>query len=206
MNDMSRQIGFRGWSLTAAIAALLLLAAGATLLQGASLTEGLRAVIRLTARTSLVLFLLAFSASSLARLFPGAFTRWLVGNRRHVGMSFAFSHAVHLAAIVALARTDFETFHRLTNIVTYLGGGLAYVFIALMAVTSFDRTAALLGRNAWRRLHSIGMWYLCLSFALNFGKRIPLDAGYALPVALIVLAILLRLVAMRRGAKAEQVA
>lgn len=204
MNAMSRQVGFRGWSLTAAIGALLLLAAGATLLEATSLTDGLRAVIRLTARTSLVLFLLTFSASSLARAFPGTLTRWLVSNRRYVGLSFAFSHAIHLAAIVALARTDYETFNRLTNIVTYVGGGLAYVFIILMVATSFDRSAALLGRRSWRWLHVAGMWYLWLSFALNFGKRIPLGAGYAVPVSFILLALLLRLWAMRHSGRAGQ--
>lgn len=204
MNVISRQVGFRGWPLTAAMGALLLLLAGVTFLEAASLTDGLRAVIRLTARTSLVLFLLAFSASSLARLFPGAMTGWLLQNRRYVGLSFAFSHAIHFAAIVALARTDYETFHRLTNIVTYLGGGLAYVFIVLMVLTSFDRTAALLGHRSWRWLHVTGMWYLWLSFALNFGKRIPQGAGYAVPVSFILLALLLRLLAMRRRGRAGQ--
>ena len=203
MEMVSRHFGFRGWPVTAATGALLLLAAGVTVVGESGLTEGLRAVIRLTARTSLALFLLTFTASSLARLFPGALTQWLAENRRYVGLSFALSHAVHLAAIVALARTDIETFHRLTNIVTYFGGGLAYVFIILMVATSFDKTAALMGGRAWRTLHSFGMWYLCLSFALNFGKRIPLGSAYALPVALIALAILLRLLAMRRRGKIE---
>ena len=204
MNATSRQVGFRGWPLTATVSALLLLLAGVTLLEATSLTDGLRAVIRLTARTSLVLFLLTFSASSLARVFPGILTRWLISNRRYVGLSFAFSHAIHLAAIMALARTDYETFHRLTNIVTYVGGGLAYVFIILMVVTSFDRSAALLGRRSWRWLHVSGMWYLWMSFALNFGKRIPLGAGYVVPVSFILLALLLRLWAMRRRGRVGQ--
>jgi methionine sulfoxide reductase heme-binding subunit len=201
MKDMSRKFGFRGWSLTGVVGAALLVVVGAACLREPSLTEGSRAVIRLTARTSLALFLLAFSASSLARLFPGAASGWLMANRRSIGLSFALSHSIHLAAILVLARTDYETFQRLTNVVTYISGGLAYILIALMVVTSFDTIAAWLGRRTWRSLHSISMWYLCLSFALNFGKRIPLGVGYALPVALIAAAIVLRLVAMRRGGK-----
>lgn len=72
--------------------------------------------------------------------------------------------------------------------------GLAYVFIALMVVTSFDHMAAWLGP----RLQLTGMWHIWLSFALNFGKRIARDGMYALPVALIVLAALLRLAAWHR--------
>lgn len=34
------------------------------------------------------------------------------------------------------------------NIITWVGGGLAYVFIAAMTATSFDRTAALIGPRA----------------------------------------------------------
>ena len=64
--------------------------------------DGLRAVVRLTARTSLLLFLLAFAASAAYRLRPGPGTRWLLANRRYVGLSFASSHLVHLLAIVAV--------------------------------------------------------------------------------------------------------
>ncbi len=57
--------------------------------------DGVRMVIRFTARTSLVLFCLAFSAAALARLWPNASTRWLRRNRRYLGVSFAASHAIH---------------------------------------------------------------------------------------------------------------
>src|SRR5688500_4145822 len=62
--------------------------------------EGVRMAIRASARTSVVLFGLAFVASSLYRLAPSAFSRWLIANRRYLGVSFAVSHAIHLAAIV----------------------------------------------------------------------------------------------------------
>jgi methionine sulfoxide reductase heme-binding subunit len=199
MEDKSKSSRLGGWQLTCAVAAAILLAAGAMIIGEPNLTEGLRSVIRMTARISLSLFLLAFVASAVVRLLPSGATRWLVCNRRYVGLAFAFSHGVHLVAIVMLARTDPETFHRLTNVVSYVGGGLGYIFIVLMVLTSFDWSAALLGRRAWRLLHTVGMWYLCLSFALNFGKRIPLDAGYAGPVVLVGIAIALRLLALKRA-------
>lgn len=188
-----------GWRLTGVIGAGLLVMSAAAYLLTPDPVVGVRLVIRLTARTSLALFLLAFTASALVRLYPSPFTRWLRGNRRHVGVAFAISHVVHLAAIIALARLDYGVFLQLTNIVAYVGGGLAYLFIVLMTATSFDRTAALIGPRAWHWLHMTGMWYIWLSFALNFGKRVPASPFYLIPVAFIGLAALIRHLARYRG-------
>lgn len=197
----SKQTLWNRWRLTGVIGAVLIAMSVAAYLLAPDPVAGVRLVIRLTARTSLALFLLAFVASALVRLFPSEFTQWLRGNRRYFGVSFAISHFVHLSAIFTLARLDYGVFLQLTNIVAYVGGGLAYVFITLMVATSFDRTAALIGRQAWLWLHTAGMWYIWLSFALNFGKRIPLHAGYVLPVMLIVLAAAVRLFSTLKSSK-----
>lgn len=191
---MQRQKTWRGgWRLTGLIGAALVVMAGAAYLQADDPVTGARLAIRLTARTSLMLFLAAFTAAALFRLFPSGPTRWLRVNRRYLGVSFAISHLVHLVAIITLARLDPVVFQQLTNIVSFIGGGLAYVFILLMAATSFDRSAALIGPRAWRWLHLSGGWYILLSFALNFGKRAPADPRYLLPVAVIGLAVAIRL-------------
>ena len=62
----------------------------------------LRAVIRATAFTSAVVFLLAFTASALHRRRPGRASRWLLANRRYLGLAVAASHFWHLVAIVTL--------------------------------------------------------------------------------------------------------
>jgi DMSO/TMAO reductase YedYZ heme-binding membrane subunit len=135
--------------------------------------EGVRMVIRFTARTSLLFFCLAFSAAALARLWPNAFTRWQRRNRRHLGMTFAASHALHAAAIIAFAKMDPAGFAAATSLASYLFGGIGYAFILAMTVTSFDATAAALGPRAWRALHLVGGYYLLLQFMVSFGKRIP---------------------------------
>ena len=129
-----------GWPIVGWAALVVVAASAATLgVQGAG-EEGLRAVIRLTARTSFLLFNAAFAASALARRWPGRFTRWLLANRRQVGVSFAVSHLVHLVAILALTRYA-VLFDDSAVIIAALG----YVAVAAMTVTSFDRTAAWLG-------------------------------------------------------------
>ena len=149
--------------------------------------EGIRLAIRATARTSLVLFVMAFTAGALVELIPSEATRWQRRNRRYLGVSFAVSHFIHLTVIAALAVVDQSLFWKLTNIGTIVLAGSAYLFIAAMAATSFDRTAAWLGPRKWRVLHLVGSWYIWISFAVAIGKRVPLDRFYW-PLATLVLA------------------
>ena len=157
--------------------------------------DGFRAVIRLTARTSLVLFLLAFSASAAFRARRGPATRWLLANRRYVGVSFAASHAIHLAAIVTLLRVapDFQI-----NSATLIAGGLAYVFLAAMTATSFDRSAAWLGARRWRLLHKTGMYYCWFIFFISYAPRALMESPWYAPLVLVLLsALVLRWAAWR---------
>ena len=189
-----------GWRLTGWLSlALAAMALGFVVSHGGDV-EGLRLAIRATARTSLVLFALAFTASAMAELAPGAATRWQRRNRRYLGVSFAVSHFIHLAVILALAAMDRALFWKLTNVTTIVLAGSAYLFIAAMAATSSDRAVAWMGAGRWRLLHLIGGWYIWISFAIAVGKRVPFDSFYW-PIALLVLAAAaVRLVAMsRRG-------
>lgn len=187
-----------GWRLTGLLSAALAAMSLGFLASYAWDMEGIRLVIRATARTSLVLFVLAFTASALVELSPGDFTRWLRRNRRYVGVSFAVSQFIHLAAIVTLAVSDKDLFWKLTNIPTIVLAGAAYLFIAAMAVTSFDRTAAWLGPRNWRLLHLLGGWYIWISFAVAVGKRVPFDSFYWPMAAIVLFAAAVRLIAMTR--------
>jgi len=189
-----------GWRLTGLLSLLLATMSACSLAIHAGDVEGLRLVIRATARTSLVLFALAFSAGALVELAPGRFTYWQRRNRRYVGVSFAVSHAIHLAALVALAQVDAALFWALTNVANIVLAGAAYVLLAAMTATSFDRTAAWLGHRRWRLLHLVGGWYIWLSFAVAVGKRLPQGPVYWAMMGLVLAVAVVRLVAMaRRG-------
>ena len=131
-------------------------------------------------------------------LLPSDATRWQRRNRRYLGVSFAVSHFIHLGAILALAALDRELFWKLTNVMTIVLAGTAYLFIAAMTATSFDRTTAWLGPRKWRVLHLIGGWYIWISFAVAVGKRVPLDRFYWPMAALVLAAAAVRLIAMAR--------
>lgn len=168
--------------------------------------ETLRLVIRTTARTSLVLFAMAFSASALATLYPNAWTAWQRRNRRSLGLSFATSHFIHLVALVALARVDNDLFWKLTNPANIVLAGAAYVLLAAMTATSFDGAVKWLGVRRWRLLHLVGGWYIWISFAVSVGKRLPQGPIYWAMMALVLAAALVRLIAMSRRSRKEVIA
>jgi hypothetical protein len=163
---------------------------------------GVRQVVRTSAQTSLVLFVTAFSASSIFQLRRTRLTRWLLANRRYIGVSFGVSHYFHLIALIALGRVSSEFVESL-NLVTIVGGGLAYVFLTAMVATSFDRTAAALGPVWWERLHKVGGYYIWGIFFQSYLPRLLYESVFYLPaVALLVVAISLRFYTSRQARRA----
>ena len=187
-----------GWPLLATLTVALLLMAATVLLLGSD-AQGFRQLIRVTARSSFVLFLLAFTASAAARRWPGWFTRWQIANRRQIGLGFAVSHTIHAAAIAGFALIDPAGFRAATSPGNFVTGGLANLFIVLMAATSFDGAVRWLGAKSWKLLHTAGIYFLWISFLITFGKRIPMSGGYLLPVTMLVAALVLRLWTQRLG-------
>ena len=192
----TRQNWFEGWRLfavlTLTLLALSVWIAGMRQFE----VEGVRMVIRFTARSSLLLFCLAFSAAALARLWPNAWTRWQRRNRRYLGVTFAASHGIHAVAIIAFAVMDPSGYAAATSIASYIFGGLGYAFIVAMTATSFDRSAAAIGPRAFRALHLTGGYYILLQFTVSFGKRIPDMPLYALFLIPLVAVFALRMISM----------
>jgi methionine sulfoxide reductase heme-binding subunit len=186
-----------GWRLYWVLTLALGLMTAACLGAAGTGPDGIRLVIRATARTSLFLFLIAFAAGALAQLWPGPLTRWMRTNRRQFGLGFATSHFAHAVVIIALATTAPAIFWSLTNRVSIVTGGIAYVFIGLLAVTSFNATATMLGPTAWRRLHGWGVWVIAVSFIFTNAKRIPVSGWYAVPTAIVIGVVILRFIANR---------
>ena len=191
-----RQNWFEGWRLFA----LLSLTLAVLCIWIASMrqfeVDGVRMVIRFTARTSLLLFCLAFSAAALARLWPNAWTQWLRRNRRYLGVTFAASHGLHAIAIGCFAVADPPAYAAATSAASYIFGGIGYAFIIAMAATSFDRSARAIGPRAWRRLHLIGSYYLLFQFMVSFGKRIPDMPLYTLFLIPLIAVFALRMISM----------
>ena len=181
-----------GWSLTGVLTLAVVLMAFAIAAAHGFDVEGVAAVIRATARTSLLLFCLAFSAAALLSFAPNPWTRWQYRNRRYLGVAFAASHGVHAVAIASLALVSASQFRDAVTPPMLIFGGLGYAFIVLMVATSFDRTARLIGQRAWRVLHWTGANYIWLIFLNGFASRVGMRPLYWVPITLLVAVMLLR--------------
>src|SRR5437879_2383942 len=116
----------RGWKLVGVVATALLGLAVAIAAAHGFDVDGMRLIIRVTARTSLLFFCLAFSAAAIHRLWPGAWSTWQLQNRRYLGVSFAVSHLIHAAAIAGFAQLDPVGFSQEARPAMFILGGIAY--------------------------------------------------------------------------------
>ncbi len=122
---------------------------------------------RYTARISFPLFLAAYAARPLHMILRQPWTAWLRKNRRNIGLSFALLHIIHLAALVGFFVTSGEP----VSLVTIIGGGLGYLLIVVMALTSSDAMIKKLGPIVWQRLHLVGMHCLAFIFFQSYLGR-----------------------------------
>ncbi len=111
---------------------------------------------------------MAFVASSLHYYIKNSLTRWLLKNRRYIGVSFAISHYLHLGTLILMTlHIDFNVFEERGLFKTAFGA-VAYAFITVMTITSFDSTRNLFGAKNWKRIHTIGGYLLWVIFAKSY--------------------------------------
>ena len=158
--------------------------------------EGAGAATRWTARLALPWFLLVWGASALLAFWPGGWRQTLLRRRRALGLSFAFTHFVHLGALSSMSLI----FGREHGAVALIGGGFTYVVILAMAVTSNDAVLRRMGPKRWKRLHSWGGALIALIFANSYLGRVETDPALGIPAFTAILAIAsLKTAAWRKG-------
>ena len=119
---------------------------------------------RHTARISFAYFLLSFSASSLHYFFSNTLTKFIRHQRRYIGLSFALAHTIHLVALTSF----FIVMEENPGIATLIGGGLGYVLVYAMALTSNDNAVKKLGLKRWKQIHWFGANYIAVIFAFTY--------------------------------------
>lgn len=180
-------ISISQWRITGLVAIVLaVMSAGSYVWLGLG-EEAIRAMVRGTARSSVLLFVLAFSASSLHTLFNTSWSRWLRQNRRYIGVSFALSHFVHLLFLILLMVHFPEDMFAKLHLVEIILAGLTYVFILAMTITSFDGPRQWLGERGWHILHATGMYLIWLIFVETYSFAAWHNPAY-LPLVIMLLA------------------
>jgi methionine sulfoxide reductase heme-binding subunit len=154
----SRPILLRRWRLFWTLAIVISIAIALKLPAVDLRTDlGWLLMIQRAVKCALPFFVVAISASSLAQLFPSAFTRWLLGNRRYIGLAFAFGMGVHFSLILWLVGPrGFRGLHLVPTVIDLIGAA----FLAAMTITSFPRLSRWLSASGWRRLHKTGVYVI----------------------------------------------
>lgn len=166
---------------------LAMLAAAAWALGADPGVSDARQLIRLTAWTSLLCFVLAHMASTWWRRWPSALSSAVLAHRRQLGLLMLSSHLLHAAGIAALgAWAEPALWGQLTPVASRVIGGAGYAALLVMACTSWGGAVARLGRARWRRLHTVAGWLIWWVYLLAMLKRAGLSPVYALTAALLL--------------------
>jgi len=151
-----------------------------------------REVIRWSARVSFVTFGLAFGANGIHQVLKKSLSFWLLMNRKYLGISFAISHTLHLIAL-GLLQYQFHPVFTMAKTSSLLAGGIAYLFILLMFITSFEKYAAMLTRKQWKWLHKIGGYWILGIFFSSYFKRALTESHHWIYVGCLLFLLGLRI-------------
>ncbi len=118
-------------------------------------------MLQLSVRCSVPWLYLAFAASSIHMLFPSEFSRWLLRNRRIIGLCFAAGMAWQLAFILWMVTGYWgyyvDEVYLFSDVAVQIPG---YVFLIAMTLTSFRPVRRKLSAKQWRTLHKGGIYFL----------------------------------------------
>ena len=151
-----------GWGLFALVSgATSLIVLAAMLNANLGDATAVSAMIQLSVRLAVPWLYLAFVASSLLQLMPGRFSRWLMRNRRIVGLCFAAGMAWQLAFILLLVLGHWDYYveeaYSAYDLAEQLPG---YLVLIAMTWTSFQPGRRWLTAVQWRVLHKGGIYFL----------------------------------------------
>jgi sulfoxide reductase heme-binding subunit YedZ len=196
--ERSRTPAVGGWALVWLALVITLGALALTAVVLGTGEEALRSGLRTTARLAAVLFSLVFAASALNTLFRAAWSKWLLRNRRHLGLAVGVIHLGHASLIILLAILHPVSFQATSDAVGLIGGSIGYVFVVLMMATSSTAAVRLLGHRTWQALHKTGMYVLWAIFVFSYAPRAVMAPAYIPLLSLLLAAFALRVVAFTR--------
>jgi len=122
---------------------------------------GVSSMIQFSVRLAVPWLFIAFAVSSLGAVFPGPFSRWLLRNRRIIGLCFAAGMAWQLFFILwmVIGYWDYyiEEVYSYFDLAEQLPG---YLILIAMTLTSFRFGRSKLSARQWKILHTGGIYFL----------------------------------------------
>jgi methionine sulfoxide reductase heme-binding subunit len=187
MND-SKSSGIWAWQIVNLIVICALILFLMFLWTAGFTEEGIRLIIRWSAKISVSSFCIAFVASGFHRWIQNSFSFWVLMNRKYFGISFAILHLIHLAALGVLQYYFHPVFERAAT-TSLLAGGMAYLFLILMLLTSFKRFSKLLSKKQWILLHTIGGYWIWGIFFSSYIKGVMRAEYWDLPFLILLISV-----------------
>jgi hypothetical protein len=162
LNELLKNKMINGWNLfwliTAPISTTIVLTMTRVDLSSA---EGVSSMIQLSVRCAVPWLFFAFAASSFQVVFPGLFSRWLLRNRKFIGLCFAAAMAWQLTFILWLVGIHTEYYVNDVYVLSdAVEGVVGYTFLIAMVLTSFKFGRSRLSPKQWRLLHTSGIYWL----------------------------------------------
>ncbi len=153
--------------------------------------EHMRQMLRVSAWTAILIYLVVFVARPLKQLSGSPATRKLLRNRRYYGIALAAVMTVHLVLLLIVNDKALN-----------FPGAVVYGLLYLMLFTSFDSSPARLGPRNWRILHKTGLYALGIAYfstVVGAFLKSPLDPVYLTLVLLMLAAVAVRATAHWKG-------
>ncbi|MDA0681214.1 MAG: hypothetical protein O3A13_11610 [Proteobacteria bacterium] len=153
--------------------------------------EHMLEMLRLTAWTAVLVYLVVFVARPLKQLVGSPVSRTLLRNRRYFGIALAAVMTVHLVLLLIVNDQALN-----------LGGAVIFSLMYLMLFTSFNSSPARIGPRNWRILHRVGLYGLGLGYAQSIGGAFietPLDPVYLSLTLLMLTAVAIRVAAFLKA-------
>lgn len=131
---------------------------------------------RYSAHLSFLYLIAAYSVSILKDIFNFDAINNSAINRRYFGLSFSITHSVHLVALIYFFYISNEN----PALISILGGGLGYLLMYAMTLTSTDAMIKRIGIKNWKMLHTTGINYLVILFFYTFSGSMVETSLYSI--------------------------
>ncbi len=159
--------------------------------------ESLQELLKFSARFSFLIFCITFSASSLILFYENGITKWMLTNRRYLGISFAVIHFLHLMLLVT-KNHFFEPPFIESSLISLVGGIITYSFIGLMLITSFPYFSKRMTTKNWNYLHQIGGYAILTTFTVAYLRYTFENPFFSILLLIAVIVWTLRIIKWER--------